>query len=190
ARNGSRSARPQRARSGARARQGRLERARIRRRIRRGAGARAPRAARAGDGMRAHARADAVAPAGSRGAAMTWAELHDVLRDRGLVRAGDTAGAVAVTGIAHDSRAVTRGQVFVALKGQHADGTAFARQAIDRGAAAIVSEQKPPGVVQALWTIVKAARLALSQLAAASFGNPSREMRVLGITGTNGKTTT
>jgi len=125
---------------------------------------------------------------------MTWAELHGVLRDGGLVLTDDAprgeAGARVVTGVAYDSRAVAPGHVFVALKGQHADGTAFARQAIDLGAAAIVSEQKPSGEVQVPWTIVKDARLALAQLAAAFYRNPSREMRVIGITGTNGKTTT
>jgi UDP-N-acetylmuramoyl-L-alanyl-D-glutamate--2,6-diaminopimelate ligase len=125
---------------------------------------------------------------------MTWVELHGVLRDCGLVLTDDAprgeAGDRVVTGIAYDSRAVAPGHVFVALKGQHADGTAFARQAIDFGAAAIVSEQKPSDEVQVPWTIVKDARLALAHLSAAFYGNPSREMRVIGITGTNGKTTT
>jgi UDP-N-acetylmuramoyl-L-alanyl-D-glutamate--2,6-diaminopimelate ligase len=125
---------------------------------------------------------------------MTWAELHGVLRDGRLVPPEDAtlpdAGDRVVTGIAYDSRAVAPGQVFVALKGQHADGTAFARQATDRGAVVIVSEQQPPDETQVPWTIVKDARLALAQLAAAFYRNPSREMRVIGITGTNGKTTT
>jgi UDP-N-acetylmuramoyl-L-alanyl-D-glutamate--2,6-diaminopimelate ligase len=125
---------------------------------------------------------------------MTWAELHAALGDRGLVPAEAAPRGEAdnrlVTGIAYDSRAVAPGHVFVALKGQHADGTAFARQAIDSGAAAIVSEQEPSGDVQVPWTIVRDARLALAQLAAAFYENPSREMQVIGITGTNGKTTT
>jgi UDP-N-acetylmuramoyl-L-alanyl-D-glutamate--2,6-diaminopimelate ligase len=125
---------------------------------------------------------------------MTWAELHGALRGRGLIRADDAlraeASVGAVTGIAYDSRAVTPGQVFVALKGQHADGTAFARQAIARGAAAIVSEQAAPEGVHVPWAIVEDARLALAVLAIAFYRDPSREMRVIGITGTNGKTTT
>ena len=79
---------------------------------------------------------------------MTWAELHGVLAGRGLIRADAALSAEAaagvVTGIAYDSRQVAPGQVFVALKGLHADGAAFARQAIERGAAAIVSEQPAP----------------------------------------------
>ena len=125
---------------------------------------------------------------------MTWAELHGVLRGGGLIRADDALRAAAVvgvvTGIAYDSRAITPGQVFVALRGQHADGASFARQAIERGAAAVVSEQAAPDGVHLPWAIVGDARLALAVLAAAFYRDPSREMRVIGITGTNGKTTT
>ena len=124
---------------------------------------------------------------------MTWTELHGALHGRGLIRADEALRAAAVgavSGIAYDSRAVTPGQVFVALKGQHADGTSFARQAIDRGAAAVVSEQAAPEGVRVPWAIVEDARLALAVLAAAFYRDPSREMQVIGITGTNGKTTT
>ena len=125
---------------------------------------------------------------------MTWAELHGAIKGRGLIRADDAlraeAAVGAVSGIAYDSRAVTPGQVFVALKGQHADGTSFVRQAIERGAAAIVSEQAAPDGVHLPWAIVEDARLTLAVLAAAFYRDPSREMRVIGITGTNGKTTT
>ena len=125
---------------------------------------------------------------------MTWAELHGVLRGRGLIKADDAlqADAVvgAVAGIAHDSRSVKAGDVFVALRGQHADGTSFARQALQRGAVAIVSEQPAPPDVHVPWAIVGDARVALAELAATFYRHPSREMRVIGITGTNGKTTT
>jgi UDP-N-acetylmuramoyl-L-alanyl-D-glutamate--2,6-diaminopimelate ligase len=125
---------------------------------------------------------------------MTWAALHAVLRERGLIRADDTlkadASAGAVSGVSYDSRAVNRGDVFVALKGQHADGSTFARQAIERGAAAVVSEQEAPDGVHVPWALVHDARLALALLAAAFYRHPSAEMQVIGITGTNGKTTT
>jgi UDP-N-acetylmuramoyl-L-alanyl-D-glutamate--2,6-diaminopimelate ligase len=125
---------------------------------------------------------------------MTWAELHGVLRGRGLIRGDDALQAEAavgvVAGIAYDSRLVGRGDVFVALKGQHADGVSFARQALDRGAVAVVSEQPAPPDLRVPWAIVGDARLALAILAAEFFHHPSREMRVVGITGTNGKTTT
>jgi len=125
---------------------------------------------------------------------MTWAELCGALRGRGLIRADHAlrseAAVGAVTGVAYDSRAVTAGQVFIALKGQHADGTSFARQAIERDAAAVVSEQAAPEGVHIPWVVVEDARLALAVLAATFYGDPSRQMRVIGVTGTNGKTTT
>ena len=125
---------------------------------------------------------------------MTWAELQNALRRRGLIRAElGSAGAAAartVTGIAYDSRTVAAGDVFVALRGQHADGTAFADQAVARGAIAIVSEQPPAASGPVDWTVVADARIALAALAAEFFEHPGRELRVVGITGTNGKTTT
>src|SRR5438067_184082 len=122
---------------------------------------------------------------------MTWAALQIMLRARGLVRSdvSQPEAGPDVTGVAYDSRRVVDGQVFVALKGLHADGTAFAREAIDRGAAAIVSEQIAPVDVTVPWITVDDARLALAVLAAEVYGNPSAEMQVVGITGTNGKTT-
>jgi UDP-N-acetylmuramoyl-L-alanyl-D-glutamate--2,6-diaminopimelate ligase len=125
---------------------------------------------------------------------MTWADLHGALRGSGLITAdaaldAEAAGG-AVAGVAYDSRAVKAGDVFVALKGVHADGTAFARQAIEHRAAAVVSEQPAPEGVHVPWTIVADARLALAILAVTFYRHPSRDMRVVGITGTNGKTTT
>ncbi len=125
---------------------------------------------------------------------MTWADLHAALAERGLVRAdaGSLSGPSIgfVTGIVYDSRVVEPGNVFVALRGRHADGTRFAPQALERGAVAIVSEELPPAEVTAAWTTVADARLALALLAAAYYRHPSAEMQVVGITGTNGKTTT
>ena len=96
----------------------------------------------------------------------------------------------ACAGVTHDSRAVVPGTVFVALKGLKADGEAFAPQAIAAGAAAIVAEHPSPRPSPVPWVVVTDARLALALLAAEFFGHPSRQMRVVGITGTNGKTTT
>jgi UDP-N-acetylmuramoyl-L-alanyl-D-glutamate--2,6-diaminopimelate ligase len=125
---------------------------------------------------------------------MTWAELHGALQGKGLVRSDDAMRAEAAVGvvrtIAYDSRTVEPGDVFVALKGLHTDGTTFARQAIDRGAVAIVSEQPSPADAKVAWSVVDDARRALAVLAAAFFRHPSGDMQVVGITGTNGKTTT
>jgi UDP-N-acetylmuramoyl-L-alanyl-D-glutamate--2,6-diaminopimelate ligase len=94
------------------------------------------------------------------------------------------------TGVVYDSRAVTRGSVFVALQGLRADGAAFAPQAIAAGATAIVAGMDVPAVPGAAWVPVSDPRLALALLAAEFNGHPSRAMRVVGVTGTNGKTTT
>jgi UDP-N-acetylmuramoyl-L-alanyl-D-glutamate--2,6-diaminopimelate ligase len=94
------------------------------------------------------------------------------------------------TGVVYDSRSVTRGSVFVALQGQRADGAAFAPQAVAAGAAVVVAAEGVPPVAGAVWLPVSDARLALALLAAEFNGHPSRAMRVIGVTGTNGKTTT
>ena len=125
---------------------------------------------------------------------MTWDELQEALLGRGLMQPQGMGHGVppraAVTGIAYDSRSVEPGQVFVALKGVHADGAAFVRQAAERGALAVVSEQPAPAGNGVAWAQVTDARLALAVLAASFYRHPSDEMQVVGITGTNGKTTT
>jgi UDP-N-acetylmuramoyl-L-alanyl-D-glutamate--2,6-diaminopimelate ligase len=98
--------------------------------------------------------------------------------------------AIPCRGVTHDSRRVEAGWVFVALRGLKADGADFAPQAIAAGAAAIVADRPPPTATQVPWIVVHDARLALAWLAAEFSGHPSREMQVIGITGTNGKTTT
>ncbi|MSO83822.1 MAG: UDP-N-acetylmuramoyl-L-alanyl-D-glutamate--2,6-diaminopimelate ligase [Acidobacteria bacterium] len=115
------------------------------------------------------------------------------------------AGALDVPcrGVTHDSRRVEEGWVFVALRGLKADGADFGNQATAAGAAAVVAERAPSltsgagaasgapaDLPHVPWIVVKDARLALGWLAAEFFGHPSREMQVVGITGTNGKTTT
>jgi len=97
---------------------------------------------------------------------------------------------VPCTAVTHDSRQVKPGSVFVALPGEKADGAAFAPQAIASGAVAIVAERPASTPVGAPWIVVSDARLALALLAAEFFGHPSRQMKVIGTTGTNGKTTT
>jgi UDP-N-acetylmuramoyl-L-alanyl-D-glutamate--2,6-diaminopimelate ligase len=94
------------------------------------------------------------------------------------------------TGVTHDSRRAEPGSLFVALRGLKADGTAFAPQAIASGAVAVVAERPPATAPGVPWIVVKDARLALALLANEFYGHPSREMRVVGVTGTNGKTTT
>jgi UDP-N-acetylmuramoyl-L-alanyl-D-glutamate--2,6-diaminopimelate ligase len=98
--------------------------------------------------------------------------------------------ATPIVSVTSDSREVTRGSVFVALRGLKADGAAFAREAIARGAVAVVAETEAPAETPIPWLQVADARLALAALSAAFFGNPSSDLMLVGITGTNGKTTT
>ena len=95
-----------------------------------------------------------------------------------------------VTGVHFDSRDVTAGGVFVAVPGHRVDGADFAAEACARGAALVVAEIEPPGAAACSWIRVPDARAALAALAAAFHGNPSRNLLVVGVTGTNGKTTT
>ncbi|MBI2834845.1 MAG: UDP-N-acetylmuramoyl-L-alanyl-D-glutamate--2,6-diaminopimelate ligase [Acidobacteria bacterium] len=95
-----------------------------------------------------------------------------------------------VSAVSYDSRQVNAGAVFVALRGRRTDGLAFANQALARGAIAVVAEENPPPSMSAPWLTVPDARLALAVLSAAFFGDPSEQMLVVGVTGTNGKTTT
>jgi UDP-N-acetylmuramoyl-L-alanyl-D-glutamate--2,6-diaminopimelate ligase len=104
---------------------------------------------------------------------------------------GDTSALTRqVKAVSYDSRKTGAGALFFALKGQRFDGAAFAAQALARGATAVVAEVEPPQGVAAPWIVVSDARRALAIAADALYGHPSGEMRVVGITGTNGKTTT
>src|SRR5213594_2224354 len=96
----------------------------------------------------------------------------------------------AIGGIAADSRKVAPGDCFVAVPGFKQDARRFVPEAIARGAAVIVSEGPTVGDVGVAQIIVPSARTALARAAAAYYGHPSRQLTVVGITGTNGKTTT
>jgi UDP-N-acetylmuramoyl-L-alanyl-D-glutamate--2,6-diaminopimelate ligase len=123
---------------------------------------------------------------------MTLADLLAALREpTGANPPLDASSAArAVKAIVYDSRRAAPGTLFAALRGEKTDGTAFATQALSRGAIAVVSESPKPADVQAPWVVVPDARLALARLADAFYGHPSADLRVVGITGTNGKTTT
>lgn len=108
----------------------------------------------------------------------------------GEVRQAPPSGAQ-VTWVTEDSRQVRPGTIFVARAGRDRDGHSYIPQAVAAGAVMIVSEQAdvavPPDVAHA---VVKDGRLAVALLAAAYFDYPSRKLAVVGVTGTDGKTTT
>lgn len=95
---------------------------------------------------------------------------------------------VEITGIAYDSRKVRPGTLFVCIKGFQSDGHLYTKSAIERGAAAIVCQDEI-GELDVPVIKVANSRKALSYLSAAWYGNPSKKMKMIGITGTNGKTT-
>jgi len=100
------------------------------------------------------------------------------------------AAEIRVTAIAHDSRTVTPGTLFVAVPGQHADGATFAPRAVARGAVAVVAESAAPAGIGVPWLRTSNARRALAELSDIFFEHPSETLTVIGVTGTNGKTTT
>jgi UDP-N-acetylmuramoyl-L-alanyl-D-glutamate--2,6-diaminopimelate ligase len=113
--------------------------------------------------------------------------LLDVMPER-QVR-GTLPGSV--RGLTDDSRRVTAGSCFVAVRGLRADGHRYIPQAVAQGARAVVAEPPDPLPGQAVGRIlVPDTRRALPRLADAYYGHPSRALTVVGITGTNGKTTT
>ncbi len=93
-----------------------------------------------------------------------------------------------ITGIAYDSGQVEDGMVFVAVPGQHHDGHDFVETAFDRGAALAVVQRRVEAARPQV--VVEDSRRALAQLAAVFFGRPSERLQVVGVTGTDGKTTT
>jgi UDP-N-acetylmuramoyl-L-alanyl-D-glutamate--2,6-diaminopimelate ligase len=96
----------------------------------------------------------------------------------------------AIRAIRFDSRAVEKGDMFVAVRGTRTDGHRYIQEALSRGAACVVCELLPegpdPGIPR---VVVPDSRKALALMASAFYGHPSRELQLVGVTGTNGKTT-
>lgn len=117
------------------------------------------------------------------------ARLSALLEDAG-VAGGRLVNDPEVTRVDYDSRRCEPGSVFVAVRGFHADGHAFAADAVQRGAVAIVGEHVVDVPPACTILLVPDTRIALSALAAALERHPSRDLCVAGVTGTDGKTTT
>ena len=116
---------------------------------------------------------------------MTLHDLIDGLTGARLI--GDAS--VRVAKVTSDSREVAAGDVFVAVRGMRSDGHAFVTTAFERGAAAVVVEHEQPGLAIPQ-VIVASGSIALGVLVARALGDPAKAMTLIGITGTNGKTTT
>ena len=96
---------------------------------------------------------------------------------------------VEISGLTYDSRKVKSGDLFFCIKGFKVDGHSFACKACEMGAAAIVVEEIQPDLSVAQ-IVVDNTRYAMAHLSSAFFGNPTQKLKLIGITGTNGKTTT
>ncbi|GLC26482.1 UDP-N-acetylmuramoyl-L-alanyl-D-glutamate--2,6-diaminopimelate ligase [Roseisolibacter agri] len=117
--------------------------------------------------------------------------LHDVaqaLEQAGLLAERLGTLPESATAITDDSRAVTPGALFIAVRGSQRDGHDFLAQAQERGAIAAIVEDATRSTLPAL--VVREGRRAAALAAAAAYGDPARQLTLVGVTGTNGKTTT
>lgn len=98
---------------------------------------------------------------------------------------------VEVNGVEIDSRLVKKGNLFVAMRGTQTDGHKFIGAAVEKGAVAVVCEEVPQGEFNGVCFVkVKSTMDAVGAIATAFYGNPTEHLRLVGVTGTNGKTTT
>lgn len=123
-------------------------------------------------------------------AASTGVRVEDLVArvPSGRLRSVVGDASIAVTGVTHDSRAVVPGALFACVVGTRHDGHAFAQAAVGAGATALIVERQMPVAITQV--VVDDTRAVLGHVAAAFHGDPSRSLTTIGITGTNGKTTT
>ena len=115
--------------------------------------------------------------------------LHEILS---LVEVKQTIGStdIEIQGLTYDSRTVAECFCFFALRGTQADGHRFIGSATEKGAAAVVCEQLPEVCREGVtYIVVEDSTQAMADMASAFYGNPSRHIKLVGVTGTNGKTT-
>ena len=115
-------------------------------------------------------------------------DLENILGD--IACPGQNLPAIDLVGVETNSANINRGDIFIAIVGNKADGHDYIEDAIDAGASAVVSCKEYRGKVSVPLIRVFNPRKAVSALASEFYGNPSRGLKVIGITGTNGKTTT
>ena len=108
----------------------------------------------------------------------------------GSVRAASEDMDLEIRSLDYDSRRVREGSLFFAIQGEQTDGHLYIDQAIRKGAVAVVSSRPAPPDSQAAWVQVEATRPSMGILAAQFHRHPSQRLQLVGITGTNGKTTT
>lgn len=115
--------------------------------------------------------------------------LKDILYNVALQSVQGTTD-VRINSIQYDSRKVDKNDVFIAIKGMHSDGHLFIEKAIENGASVIVAEFLPENKIENITYVeVESSSLALAFMAANFYQHPSENLKLIGITGTNGKTT-
>ena len=115
-------------------------------------------------------------------------KLGDLLKDIELKKINKADMSKEITGICNNSRKVEKDNVFAAVKGYKTDGSIYAATAVKSGAYCVVTEEELDSDIP--YILVDDARKALAAMSAEWFGNPSRSFKLIGVTGTNGKTTT
>ena len=118
---------------------------------------------------------------------MLFAELLKEIGAEAVVR--DFKPDLDIAGIAYDSRKVAPGFIFVAIPGSKVDGHNYIAQAVEKGAVAIFCEREVEIADGVAVVRVPDCRLALAALSAGFYGHPDQKLRLIGVTGTNGKTT-
>ncbi len=114
-------------------------------------------------------------------------KLSEILKRTGCL-ASNIKDDPEITGISYDSRKTLPGDLFVAIRGFNSDGMEFIPKALKAGASAVICDREPEDNIP--YVLVKDCREALALASCAFFGEPSKEMKMIGVTGTNGKTTT
>src|SRR5688572_24206127 len=115
-------------------------------------------------------------------------QIEEVAKAIGAVVSGP--GQSIINDITHDSRQAKAGTIFVAIRGATVDAHRFIDDVVRRGASAILSEFDPPDNYSGTWLKVPDARIALAFASSIIHGQPSQHLSLVGVTGTNGKTTT
>ena len=107
----------------------------------------------------------------------------------GLPISMPTKSAVEVFGVSHDSRRVSPGDLYVAIRGEHFDGLKFVQDALKRGAVAVLAADSPSPASETPWLVCPNPRAVMGHLASRVYDHPDREVVLAGVTGTNGKST-
>lgn len=121
---------------------------------------------------------------------MRLSSLLSAVGVRAFVRTVAEAGDPEIESLAYDSRQAGTGSLFFAIQGFRSDGHLYLDQALKRGAVAVASERPAPDNCGFVWIQVSCIRRSMASVANHFFGHPSGKLRLVGITGTNGKTTT